>query len=222
MSAARPVAITIFFDVVSPYSWLAFEVLVRYRKAWGLDLRLRPIFLGGVMRATKNRPPAMVPAKGAYMGREMVRSAAFFGVPLRQPADFASLMMRGTLLAQRALTAVAARRPGDLEEASRQMWMRTWSRDLPLSEPAHVAEALVAAGVPPPEADALAAAASLPEAKEALAAATQEAVDSGAFGAPWIVVDDETYFGSDRFEQIAEQIGRRWDGPRGPKPRASM
>ncbi|XP_076826683.1 glutathione S-transferase kappa 1-like isoform X2 [Brachyhypopomus gauderio] len=48
MSSSRKV-IELFYDVVSPYSWLGFEVLCRYRSVWNIDLKLRPAFLGGVM-----------------------------------------------------------------------------------------------------------------------------------------------------------------------------
>ncbi|XP_043935779.1 glutathione S-transferase kappa 1 isoform X2 [Protopterus annectens] len=47
--AASGKLLELFYDVVSPYSWLAFEVLCRYRNVWNVDLRLRPGFLGGLM-----------------------------------------------------------------------------------------------------------------------------------------------------------------------------
>ena len=52
--------------------------------------------------------------------------------------------------------------------------------------------------------------ASSPAAKQGLVRNTQAAVDCGAFGAPWIVVDTadgekHCYFGSDRFELIAHR-----------------
>lgn len=39
----------------SPYSWLAFETLMRYRRLglWdNINITLRPFFLGGVMKVT--------------------------------------------------------------------------------------------------------------------------------------------------------------------------
>lgn len=36
----------------SPYSWLAFETLMRYRNVWDAQVHLRPFLLGGVMKAT--------------------------------------------------------------------------------------------------------------------------------------------------------------------------
>ncbi|XP_062343399.1 glutathione S-transferase kappa 1 isoform X2 [Cinclus cinclus] len=44
--------VELFYDVISPYSWLAFEALCRYRHIWNIDLRFRPAFLGGIMQQT--------------------------------------------------------------------------------------------------------------------------------------------------------------------------
>ena len=52
--------------------------------------------------------------------------------------------------------------------------------------------------------------------KDLLKKTTSEAVEDGAFGLPFIVIDqgkdhlgieNETYFGSDRFEVIANRLG---------------
>lgn len=39
--------IEIFYDVVSPYSYLAFIALYRYQKTYNLNVTYRPLFLGG-------------------------------------------------------------------------------------------------------------------------------------------------------------------------------
>ena len=38
----------LFYDCLSPFSYLAFTVLERYQPVWEVDLRLRPLLLGGV------------------------------------------------------------------------------------------------------------------------------------------------------------------------------
>ena len=57
--------LTYYFDVVSPYNAFAFATLMRYRARWGLEIDAVPIFLGGVMQATGNRPPALTGAEKA-------------------------------------------------------------------------------------------------------------------------------------------------------------
>ena len=41
--------IQLFYDVVSPYSWFAFEILCRYKTKWPIELQLKPIFNGGLL-----------------------------------------------------------------------------------------------------------------------------------------------------------------------------
>ena len=47
----------------SPYAWMGFAILRRYRDYWGdrIDVEFVPFFLGGIMVGAKNRPPAAIP-----------------------------------------------------------------------------------------------------------------------------------------------------------------
>jgi 2-hydroxychromene-2-carboxylate isomerase len=44
--------VAVFFDTVSPYSFIGVETLLRYRAVWGdmVKVELIPFFLGGVMK----------------------------------------------------------------------------------------------------------------------------------------------------------------------------
>lgn len=42
--------IVLYIDVVSPWTFVAFTVLQRYKKQWDLDLKVIPINLGYVMK----------------------------------------------------------------------------------------------------------------------------------------------------------------------------
>ncbi|XP_057641673.1 glutathione S-transferase kappa 1 isoform X4 [Chionomys nivalis] len=39
----------LFYDVLSPYSWLGFEVLCRYQHLWNIKLQLHPALIAGIM-----------------------------------------------------------------------------------------------------------------------------------------------------------------------------
>ncbi|XP_022366092.1 glutathione S-transferase kappa 1 isoform X6 [Enhydra lutris kenyoni] len=45
-----PRTLELFYDVLSPYSWLGFEVLCRYKNIWNISLQLRPSFIAGIMK----------------------------------------------------------------------------------------------------------------------------------------------------------------------------
>jgi glutathione S-transferase kappa 1 len=55
-------------------------VLGRYEKIWGADFDYVPIYLGGVMHASGNQPPAQLPNKARWFQQEVPRSAKFFGL----------------------------------------------------------------------------------------------------------------------------------------------
>uniref|UniRef100_A0A8C0Q564 Glutathione S-transferase kappa 1 n=2 Tax=Canis lupus familiaris TaxID=9615 RepID=A0A8C0Q564_CANLF len=45
-----PRTLELFYDVLSPYSWLGFEVLCRYKNIWNINLQLRPSLIAGIMK----------------------------------------------------------------------------------------------------------------------------------------------------------------------------
>ena len=74
--------VSFFFDCVSPYSLLAFRSVRGHQERWaaqGVKVDYKPVFLGGIMAATSNRPPGMVPAKGMYMQKDLERCAKAAG-----------------------------------------------------------------------------------------------------------------------------------------------
>ncbi|KAB5586650.1 hypothetical protein PHYPO_G00004110 [Pangasianodon hypophthalmus] len=224
--------IELFYDVVSPYSWLGFEVLCRYRNVWNIDLKLRPAFLGGVMQASGNKPPAMVPNKGLYMMKDLKRLASYMNVPLQHPSDpFEVMFNKGSLSAMRFITAVAEKekeKDNDrlLENVSREVWKRIWSMDQDICEPVSLSEAGLKAGLSSSEVEEVINLAKSEPIKNKLKQTTQEAINYEAFGFPLIIchVDGkpQIFFGSDRFELMAHCIGEKWLGPEPNKPTSNL
>jgi 2-aminoadipate transaminase len=208
--------VQLFFDVISPYSWIAFEILTRYRDIWSIDLELVPVFLGGIMAASGNRPPASVPAKGMHLMTDLERLRVHTRVPLKLPSRFQQFMGGGTLHAMRLLTAASVHAPTLVESLTREIWTRVWSRDEPIS-PDTFPSILSHAGVPQHLKERLLSACSSVDIKSTLKANTQEAVEAGAFGAPTILIHlssgVEMIFGSDRFPVMAELLEKPWLGP---------
>uniref|UniRef100_A0A803JHB9 Glutathione S-transferase kappa 1 n=1 Tax=Xenopus tropicalis TaxID=8364 RepID=A0A803JHB9_XENTR len=199
-------------------------VLCRYRNIWNVDVSLRPGFLAGIIKASGNSPPPMVPQKFAYMVQDLPRVSACYQVPLRLPSDFfQTIIKKGSLQAMRFVTAVEMSHPEYLEPVSRELWIRIWSEDKDITEPESMLEAAKKAGMSVDQAKKLIESISLPDVKNKLKQNTEEALKYGAFGMPIIVahVDGKPhmYFGSDRFELLAHQLGEKWMGPVPQKPR---
>lgn len=222
--------VELFYDVVSPYSWLGFEVMCRYRNVWNVDLKLRPAFLGGIMQGSGNKPPGLVPNKFLYMTKDLARLAEYFNVPVQSPSDpFEAMFKKGSLSAMRFVAAVQEQEKGgdqQVEQLSRELWRRIWSEDKDITEPGSLSEAALKAGLPDDEIKKLLKLATSAEIKEKLKRSTQEALDYGAFGFPLIVCHvngkPEPFFGSDRFELMAHCIGEKWLGPEPDKSSSKL
>uniref|UniRef100_A0A2K6KFB8 Glutathione S-transferase kappa n=2 Tax=Rhinopithecus TaxID=542827 RepID=A0A2K6KFB8_RHIBE len=207
--------VELFYDVLSPYSWLGFEVLCRYQNIWNINLQLRPSLIGGIMKDSGNKPPALLPRKGQYMANDIKLLRHHFQIPIQFPKDFFSVIIeKGSLSAMRFLTAVSLEHPDMLEKVSRELWMRIWSK------------AAEKAGMSAEQAQGLLEKISTPKVKNQLKETTEAACRYGAFGLPITVahVDGQTHmiFGSDRMELLAYLLGEKWMGPVPPAVNARL
>ncbi|KAM6211342.1 glutathione S-transferase kappa 1 [Sarcoramphus papa] len=210
--------VELFYDVVSPYSWLGFEVLCRYRHIWNIDLRFRPAFLGGIMQATGNKPPAMLPKRAEYMLKDIKRMAKYYQVPVQISEDnFQHVFGTSSLGAMRFITAIDMTQPRYLEPLSREFWIRFWSQHEDISQPENILAVAGQAGLSPELAQKLLEMISSPAVKNRLKEATEEAIKYGAFGMPAVVAhfngEPHLFFGSDRLELLGSVIGEKWLGP---------
>jgi len=210
-----------YYDVISPYSWIGFEAITRYAKVWPIDLKLKPVLLGGVMADSGNKPPMSVAAKQPYMVDDLDNLSSYWKVPVHHPDDVVEVLMnRGSLLPMRFLTVLRREYPFYLEAASREFWMRVWSRDEPIHRLEDIRQVAIKIGIPNVinVINHLIAMMNTDEIKNELKKMTNEAVDSGAFGAPWTVLtmpDGKKYrfFGSDRIHVLGHIIGQPFKGP---------
>ncbi len=184
-----------FYDFVSPYSYLASTRVEAIAARTGATLRWRPFLLGAVHKATGNRAPLEVPAKGRHMWVDLDRWAGRLGVPLRRPEPFPF----SSMLALRS--ALAAEAAGKLVPYTHAVYRARWADGRDIADPAVLAAVASEAGL-----DGAAVVAAAPGHKEALARQTQEAIDRGAFGAPACFVGDQLFVGNDRLDFVEEAL----------------
>eukprot|EP00897_Mesotaenium_endlicherianum_P004638 jgi/Mesen1/4201/ME000219S03325 len=232
--------VDVYYDVGSPYSWLALEILFRYIERWQLRVQLHPVLVGALHKATGNSMPASVPARGRQLAVDLQRNARFMRVPLTGvPPGFGSPAFN-TIKCQRLLTAVALRKgemSQELRSLTRAIYSAIWGGPegaaVDIMSPAFLERCCRDAPITEPETAALLAEMEGGKVKDRLKEVTAEAVRMGAYGVPTIVVtpgegggDGSTttrggfgpgesllFFGSDRFEQMAFVLGKSWEGP---------
>ncbi|XP_074049606.1 glutathione S-transferase kappa 1-like isoform X5 [Macrotis lagotis] len=215
--SSLPRRLEFFYDLLSPYSWLGFEVLCRYQNLWNVSLQLRPSFLAQIIKDSGDLRPLFVPPKRKYLKDELQYLAEFYQVPLAIPRDVRGVLIdKGSLDAMRFLSCVEMKNPKMLEKVSRELWMRVWSRDEDITEPQSILAAAEKAGLSEMQAKYLLEKSSTDEVKTKLRETTNIACKYGAFGLPIIVVHVENkshmLCGSDRMELLAYLLGLSVEG----------
>lgn len=186
-----------FFDVGSPASYVAHKRMPEVIGRTGAMVEYVPFLLGGVFKATGNASPATVPAKGAWMMRDLSNFARRHGFTYRRnphfPINTLHLMRGATALRDdpRFMAYVDAVFDGMFQEPRN------------LGEPAELAPVLAKAGVGAGEFLALI---ERSDVKDRLKAETERAVARGAFGAPTFFVGEEMFFGQDRLDFVEEAL----------------
>lgn len=195
-------AVDFFYEFASTYSYPAAMRVDEVAGVAGVAVRWRPFLLGPIFAEAgwTTSPFNLIPAKGRNMWRDLERTTAAMGLPLRKPDPFP----QNSLLAARIATAL----PDDGRRAafSREVYRAEFGEGLSIMDPEVLGRALACAGIEPSTAIV---AAGSEDVKKALRATTEEAKAKGLFGAPSIVTaDGELFWGNDRLEQAVEWAAR--------------
>ena len=188
--------IEFYFDLSSPYGFLAAQKIDALAAKHGRSVDWRPVLLGPMFRQTGMAPLTEVPLKGEYSKRDFARSARFHGIAgFRQPSRFpipTQAPARIILWLKRTDPALAAR-------VAKAYFRAYFVDDVDISEPGTAA---AIAGTEGADAAAARAAIDDPAVKDALKAEVANAIARGVFGSPFVFVDGEPFWGLDRFDQI--------------------
>lgn len=191
------------FDVGGPNGYLAHRILPEFCAAHGAVATYRPVLLGGLFKATGNRPPMMryadAPAKLNYEMLEFRRFIAKHGLSKFKMNPHFPV---NSLLAMRIITAVDGE--AEFMAVVDALMAAMWEDGIDLSQREAAIAALDAAGL---DGTALAARADDDAFKAKLVADTEAAVARGVFGIPTFFVGEDMFWGKERLGQVAEALG---------------
>lgn len=195
--APAPGPIRFLFDYLSPYAYLAWNRIHALAEAHGRAVEPVPVLLAALLGAGGQKGPAEIPAKRRWVMRDVARTAASLGIPMRPPPSHPF----NPLLALRVSSL-------EMDGAIRRnlidgLYGATWKTGEGVTDPEVVARIASGAGL---DGAAVVRAAGESDAKDRLRRATEAAIGAGAFGVPTMLVGEELFWGFDSFGHLGKYL----------------
>ncbi len=188
--------IDFYFDFSSPYGYFASTRIEALAARYGRTVNWHPVLLGVVFKTTGAAPLPLVPLKGEYALLDFERSARYHGIDYQRPADFPL----STQAPARAMLWLK-KHHGDVQAVAfcKAVYRAYFVDGQNISRPEVLAPIAEAIGIAGQE---LVDGSNNNLIKEQLKTEIEIAMTRGVFGSPFMIVDDEPFWGFDRFEQL--------------------
>jgi 2-hydroxychromene-2-carboxylate isomerase len=193
--------IDFYFDFSSPYGYFASAKIDELAAKHGRTVIWRPILLGAVFKITGQQPLPTIPLKGSYSKHDLARSARLFGIPFKLPSKFPIAGQAPS----RAFYWVGDKDPALAKTLAHALYHAYFAEDRDISNSEVTANVAAKLGV---DRDQLVQALNDPAVKERLKTEVDAAIERGVFGSPFIIVDKEPFWGSDRLDQVDRWLAR--------------
>ena len=190
-----------YFDCSSPWTYLAFEYAQRRLADLDVEFEWKPILVGGIFNTvnpsvyqSREQP---VPAKAAYLQKDLRDWARFVGLEISMPPVFpvnSVKAMRG---------AYVAIEEGVLVPYARAVFKRYWTDLADISQEQELVTIVAEVGL---QRDSFFDRISSQPYKDKLRNATDELIERGGFGSPTLFLDNDMYFGNDRIDLLRSKI----------------
>lgn len=199
---ARIKMIDFYFDVSSPWTYLAFRNIQPMAAELKVNINWRPVLVGGIFNTVNQRMYASREdsnsPRNRYVLKDLQDCARQTGIKIVFPPKVFPVnsvkAMRGCIWLARSDTFKTHLLP--FIEAT---FAAYFTRQEDISQDDVLASICRDTGI---DVDAFAAGITQPDIKEALKAHTDEAIARGTFGVPSFFVGDDMYFGNDRLDLL--------------------
>ena len=178
------------FDVISPFSYLAFQRLKEL--PGGVELEVVPVLLAALLDHFGQRGPAEIPSKRRFTYRFVLWRARRLGLPLRMPPAHPF----NPLAALRLIIAA-----GSDSRAAGTVLRAVFGEGRDVTDRAVIADLAAQLGVADPQA-----VLADPAIKQRLRDNTQWACSRGVFGVPTLVIGEELFWGHDAVDMALDYL----------------
>jgi 2-hydroxychromene-2-carboxylate isomerase len=191
--------IDFYFDFNSPYGYVGAHLIDNIAERYDRTTNWHPILLGVVFEKTGAKPMGEIPIKGAYQELDAARVCRYYGVTYKKP----DVHPFSPTAAARAFYWVKDKDPGQAKGFAMALFTAALANNEDISAPASVARIGTQVGLDQKDImDAL----GEPAVKQRLIDETNEAIEKGVFGSPFVIADGEPFWGVDRFEILDEWL----------------
>ena len=194
-----------FYDLSSPWTYLAFNNVQRVLDDTGATVRWRPFLVGGVFNAVN---PGVYEARAHPMEPKVVHNftwlhewARLAGLPLNFPTEHHPVK---SVLAMRVCCALEDDQP-TLHRFSQAAFNAYFADGENIDAPEVLAKVADQCGL---DGQALIVQTADQRIKDQLRANTEEAIKRGAYGSPTMFVGDALYFGNDQLPIVAAALSQ--------------
>jgi 2-hydroxychromene-2-carboxylate isomerase len=190
--------ITCYLDFISPYAYLAFEVLPKHLMGVSHRMVYKPVLFAGMLKHHGQLGPAEIAGKREWTYRQVLWQAKQLGIRLDMPQSHPFNPLALLRLA------VACSVDGEPNRyVCEALFKHVWQGGAAADDVARL-QTLTQQLAPPRSVDA-------PDVKEQLKANTEEAIARGAFGVPTCCVDDKVFWGLDALPMMRAYLdGDQW------------
>jgi len=190
-----PNPIEFYFDFSSPYGYFASQKIAALASKYRRDVTWRPFLLGVAFKTTGGAPLPSIPMKGVYHLRDMLRTAKYLGVEYRHPSVFPI----SSVSPCRAFYWLDAKDPKRAQNLAKALYRAYFFDEVDISSVDKTVEVCAKFGL---KADEVRAGIGDQAVKDRTRSEVDKAIGRGAFGSPYIIIDGEPFWGSDRLDQI--------------------
>jgi len=192
--------ITCYFDVISPYAYLAFEKLPEALAGLSYEVTYKPVLFAAFLKQNGQLGPAEIPGKRAWTYRQVLWYTRQHAVPMDLPA---SHPFNPLALLRLAVACDAHGTPN--RHVCETVFRHVWRGGAEAADPTRL-QALTDTLAPLRVLDADAA-------KAMLQSHTDEAITRQVFGVPSFVVDGQVLWGFDALPMLRAAVaGDTWLG----------
>jgi len=188
--------IDFYFDISSPYSYLAHTQIRKYEKETGEKINYMPIFLGGLHRLADITAPGLNPLRGKYL----IKDLKLFADKYKIKYQFNRYFPIKTIQIMRG--AIVAGQNDYFQNYIDKFFVAAWVDSLNLNDEKIFEKFLKNMDINYSD---FIQKLSDPKIKDELKDRTDTAFKKGIFGAPTFVVNGKMFWGQDRLEFVFKE-----------------